>query len=121
MLARVGSAKVARISGVRGAPSLGKSELMIGLKGANVPVPQEGVRRVQLFPPGRAAAAETSARSESFEMDMMASDAIATQWDGEPYGDRPQLQYLYCYTDKAAISQNKNTPSPRSSNITRTS
>lgn len=83
MLVRVGSAKVARISGVRGAPSLGKRELMTGLKGAKVPVPQEGRLGVQLLPPGRAATAETSARSESFEIDMMASDAIATQWDEE--------------------------------------
>lgn len=79
MLARVGSAKVARISGVRGAPSLGKSELMMGLKGAKVPDPQEEREGVQLLPPGRAAAAETSARSESFVMDMMASGTIATQ------------------------------------------
>lgn len=91
MLVRVGSAKVARISGVSGAPSLGKRELMTGLKGAKVPVTQEGGLGVQLLPPGRAAAAETSARSESFEIDMMASDAIATQWDGEHYVDGPQL------------------------------
>lgn len=89
MLAKVGCAKVARISGVRGAPSWGKRELMMGLNGAKVPVPQEGMGSVQLLPPGRAAAAETSARSESFEMDMMASDAIATQWDKEPYSDGP--------------------------------
>lgn len=79
ILTRVGSAKVARISGVSGAPSLGKSELMMGLKGAKVPDPQEVVGRVQLLAPGRAAAVEMSARSESFEMDIMASDAIATR------------------------------------------
>ena len=62
---------------------------MMGLKGAKVPVPHEGRGSVQLFPPGKAAAEETSARSESFEMDMMASDAVATQWDEEHYGDGP--------------------------------